>query len=126
MPDLFGLDIAGILETAIDRAGGLRPATLVKVVPGARTPGSLTGGTNADPVSYATQGTVTRGNVADPGTLTRREDVSIMLLGAALGRAGVEPEVGDRVIVDGVTYAVTGPVGSDPAAATYTFPAAGA
>lgn len=126
MPDLFGLDLGGIVETALDSAGGLRPATLVRVTPGDRTPGNLTGGTNPDATSYPTQGTVTRGNATDPGTLTRRETVSVMLLGAPLSRAGVAPEVGDRVTVDGVTYDVTGPVDSDPAAATYTFAAAGA
>lgn len=135
MPDLFGLDLAGIVEAALDSAGGLLPATLIKVRPGARTPGDLASGTNADATSYPTQG------IAQPGSdrdfagsswqATRLQRCTITLLGAPLTRAGVEPEVGDRVaIVDingaTVTYTIDGPVARDPAAATYTLTAAGA
>lgn len=131
MPDLFGLDLAGIVEAALDSAGGLLPATLIKVRPGSRTPGDLASGTNADATSYPTQGIAQPSSSADGGTLTDRKQVAITLLGAPLTRAGVEPEVGDRVtIVDvngaTVTYTIDGPVARDPAAATYTLTAVGA
>ena len=132
MPDLFGLDLAGIVEAAIDSAGGLLPATLIKVRPGARTPGDLASGTNADATSYPTQG------IAQPGSdrdfagsswqATRLQRCTITLLGAPLTRAGVAPEVDDQVTIEGQTWTikVQDPDGRDPAGAVYTLMCVGA
>lgn len=124
MPDLFGLDLAGIVADAIGVAGGLRPATLIRVYPGSRVPGALTGGTHPDPVSYTTEGLVQTSTTADPGTLTNRTTTTVTLLGRDLLAAGVEPTVGDRVTLDGLTYELTGAVSSDSSGATYQFTAA--
>ena len=125
MSDLFGLDIAGILSDAIGSAGGLAPATLVKVHLGSRVPGDLAGGTRADTLEYATTGTLSTRTEHDPQTLTRRERMVVTLLGAALTAAGVVPEAGDRVAIEGATYDVVA-VDRDPAAATYECTVAGA
>jgi len=122
--DLFGLDLAGIVADAIGAAGGLRPATLIRVYPGSRVPGALTGGTHPDPVSYTTEGMVQTSTTADPGTLTNRTTTTVTLLGRDLQLAGVEPLVGDRVTIDGLTYELTGPVSSDSSGAVYQFTAA--
>lgn len=130
MPDLFGLDLAGIVNDALTGAGGLRPATLTKVTPGTRTPGSLTGGTNPTSASYPTQGIAQTTTQGDPGTLTARTTTIVTLLGAKLIAAGVEPTVGDRVTIgnvgdaDRATYELIGPVSSDSSGASYQFTAA--
>lgn len=129
MPDVFGLNIAEILESAVSAAGGLRPATLIKVTPGTRTAGSLADGTNPIRVRYQTQGIVEPTSKGDwngqAWDMTRRETVTVTLLGAPLTRAGAVPESGDLVEIEGATYAL-GQVTRDPAAATYSCTAAGA
>ena len=129
MPDLFGLDIGGILRDAIGSAGGLRPVTLVKVYTGSRVPGDLAGGTNADTVSYTTEGILEAGSDRDfTGTgwaMTRRQRAIVTVLGAPLTEAGVAPDVGDRVTIEGATYEIK-IVDRDPAAATYSLQGVGA
>ncbi len=44
MPNLFGIDIAGIINSEIAAAGGVLSGTLTKTAPGTRTAGSLTAG----------------------------------------------------------------------------------
>lgn len=125
MPDLFGLDIAGIVRDAITGAGGLRPATLIKVTPGTRTALALAGGTNPTQASYTTQGILEIRTVHDAGDMTRRQKAVITLLGKPLTESSVAPEAGDRVTLEGATYDVT-EVQRDPAAATYTCTVVGA
>ena len=123
MPDLFGLDIASIVNSAIGDAGGLRPATLVKMTPGTRTGGSLSYGTNPTQASYTTSGIFEPSTAADAQTLTRRQRGTVMLLAKPLG--SVVPETGDQVTIEGAAYAVEA-VSRDPAAATYSCTVSGA
>ena len=134
MPDLFGLDIAGIVDSSLKSAGGLPAATLIKVTPGTRTAGSLSGGTNPTQASYPTTGIFEPTTKGDwNGTswdMTRREIGTVTLMGKPLTLAGVMPEAGDLVTaVDALgtsrTYSITA-VGGDPAAATYSCTVAGA
>ena len=124
MPDLFGLDIAGIVADALTSAGGLAAATLVKIYPGSRVPGALTGGVNPTSTSYTTTGileTRAERDWAGSGwTMTERKKATITLVGKPLTDAGVTPEAGDRVTLEAVTYEII-TVDRDPAAATYSL-----
>ena len=126
MTRLFGLDIAAIVNASIKSAGGLLPATLIKVSPTTRDPGDLPGGTNAEERSYACQGMIEHGaglsqgsfGEASAGDMYRQErGIVVTLLGASI-EAGKVPEPGDRVTIEGVAYEVRS-VSSDPARATY-------
>lgn len=118
---LFGLDIAGIVNQSIAAAGGVLAATLIKVFPGTRTPGSLALGTNATTASYAARGffTTLEQQFID-GDLVKRTDRAVVLLGASIpGR--VVPVAGDRVRMEGRAWQVIAVLDRDPAAATYTL-----
>lgn len=117
MPDLFGLDIAGIVADAI--GPGVLDATLTKEVAGNRTEGSLTGGMNAVPTNYGCRGFVDDYSASQiDGTLIRENDHKVTLLGGTLP-SGVIPQQGDEILIEGTTYEVI-KVKRDPAAATYT------
>jgi hypothetical protein len=118
MPDLFGLDIAGILNDAIQSAGGLRSATLTKTVNGTRTPGSLTGGNNATSTSHTCQAYVESSSARREGSLTRVGGTKVGILGASISPAAV-PQANDRVTVDGVDYTIVGVPEIDPAQALF-------
>jgi hypothetical protein len=118
MPDLFGLDLAGIVADAIDQAGGLLGVTLTKKTPGTRNPADLTAGTNPTSTPYACEGVVSdyTTRLID-GTLVATGDRRILILGATLP-AGVVPSSGDQVTIESLTYDVVR-VTRDPAAASY-------
>ena len=120
MPNLFGIDIAGILNDAINSAGGLRPATLFKSVNGTRTPGNLGGGTNPTdpPPESSCQVYVEKNTTRIEGTLAQTGGMTIGIIGASISPARV-PEPSDEVLVDGVTYTIVSIREVDPADALY-------
>lgn len=121
MPDLFGLDIAGIVRDAINSAGGVLDGTLRKVTAGTRTTGDLTSGTNPTSTDYAIQGFVdleTDRRLTDSLAVVGGQKVTV--LGASLP-AGVEPESGDKVVFEGTEFHVNRVLSRDPAAATYAL-----
>lgn len=122
MPNLFGLNIAGIVNDAISSAGGVLPGTLTKVTAGTRTPGDIAAGTNPTTVTHPMRGFVdqrTKQRVG--GTLAATGGRFISILGASLPE-GVEPDPGDGVWLDGETktFRIVEIVERDPAAALYT------
>lgn len=115
---LFRNDIAGKINRAMAKL--MLPATLVKSVPGTRTAGSLTGGTNPTATSYACRGFIdsyTDGQV--DGTVVRSGDRMVSLFGDSIERGAVVPEAGDRIEIEGSTFTVVG-VKRDPDKALYT------
>lgn len=118
--------IAKQIYKAMKAAKLTLPATLIKVTPGTRTPGSLTGGTNPSTTSYAASGFVADYSDDDiDGTLVIRGDRKISLFGSSFP-AGVVPEPEDKITItdpSGVsrTYRIV-PKGvtTDPAGAVYT------
>jgi len=128
MPNLFGLDIAKIINDAIQGAGGLRPGTLTKVIPGTRTPGALTGGTNPTTTThscscYVTLDTDIRragqvGTAKSPVGI--RKHPKVLILGASISPAAT-PEITDKITIDGTTYTLLEGIGMDPSGATYEF-----
>jgi hypothetical protein len=118
-PNLFGLDIAGIVESAISAAGGLLPATLIVVTPGTRTPGSVSAGTNPTSTDYACKGLVSDYAVGQiDNTLVQQGDRKVLLIARSIGGGAVEPKPSDRVTIESRTYTVIA-VTRDAAAAAY-------
>jgi len=118
--DLFGLDIAGIVADAVASAGGVLDATLTKVTPTTREPGNQAGGTQPTAVAYACKGFIAENSKGHaPGTMTRRAQLEVVLLGATINGGATVPEPGDRVAIEGKTFAIVS-IDRDPAAATYT------
>ena len=121
MSQLFGLNIAAIVDGAIQQAGGVKTGTLTKSAPGTRTPGSVTGGTNPTPTAYSFRGFVeNRTSQRRPGELVKVSGEFVSILGNSLP-AGVEPEANDLVAIEGTEYTVTGVVERDPASALYVL-----
>ncbi len=114
---LFGLDIAKIVADSIKSAGGVLDATLISVTPGT--------GTDAEPNSFKPTTTThsARGFIDDyrdsqvDGTIVRRGDRRVTLLGATISPP-VAPKTNDRVTIEGFTFDVQ-KVRRDPAGATY-------
>lgn len=101
----------------------LKPATLIKVTPGTRTPGAVSGGTNPTEASHRARGMVETVTIAPvPGSTVRRTQIQVSLLGKTIA-GGVEPSVGDKVTIEGATYRLTEIVGRDPDGAMWTFAA---
>jgi len=116
--NLFGADIAGKVYAALK--GQLLAATLTKITPGTRTPGSLTAGTQPTTTDYAAEGFIDSKNRKDiAGTLIENGDVVVVLIGNSIASAAV-PEVGDKVTIEGAAYWIKA-LDRDPDAATYTM-----
>lgn len=117
MPNLFGLNIAKIIDDAIVGAGGVLTGTFHKRDSGTRTPGQLTGGNNPTYTDHSVRGFIEiKTNVAMDGTLVEQEGERITLLGNSMS---VVPEQGDEVTMEGTRYKVTKVFKRDPASATY-------
>lgn len=120
MPDLFGLDIKGIVADAITSAGGLVSGTLTEIVTGART-GDITGGkAHTETVHTFTDG-ILSGYSDDEinGTTIQKGDQQILIIAGSLSSA-VVPETNWKVAIEGKTYRVVN-VSRDPAEATYAL-----
>ena len=120
MAKLFGLDIAGIVNREIANAGGVLSGTLTRVSPGARTPGSLSGGTNPAETSHAFKGFLEQGERRIKGQLQTVSGTFLSILGASVA-GGVVPAVNDRAVIEGAEYDLVEQVARDPAAALYVF-----
>lgn len=119
---LFGIDVSGLVNQHI--GSGLLPATLVKVTPGTRTAGQLTGGTNPTEVSHACRGMIDTQAVRTlkDGTLAIAGKKTIMLIGDSIAGGTVFPEPLDKIVIEGTTYLISegAKIDRDPAKATYT------
>lgn len=117
MPDLFGLDIAGMINDYMGE--GLLPLTLTKVVKSLDS-GSTTM-TTTSTTSYSGRGFIEA--FKDIELLARDNTVQasdrrVVVLGASLP-GGVVPNKGDQITIEGKTYYLVDILKRDPAAATY-------
>ena len=119
MVKLFGVNISGLINKHI--SPGLLDATLIKVVPGTRTATSYAGGTNPVSTSFAARGVVVfYSDIQIDGTLIRKGDRQILLVGDSIASSKV-PVPGDQITIQGSTYVIVADgVTSDPALAQYT------
>lgn len=118
MPDLFGIDIAGIIAAEI--GPGLLPATLIVVTPGTRSSANLSGGTQPTEESFSGKGFIE--DYSDRHIkegLVEKNDRKITLIAKTFTGNPI-PKLGHKITIEGSTYKIVGPVKRDPAAATYT------
>lgn len=117
MPNLFGLDIAGIVDNALQSAGGLRVGTLTRGTQTTRNSTNLTGGTRPSTQAFSFRGFAEKRNeVRQGGTLVRSGGLFVSILGASIE---VEPQSGDVISIDGNTFTVVALESVDPANALY-------
>jgi len=115
MPELFGLDIAGIIGDEI--GPGVLPATLIKVTPGVRDVNDLTSGINPTEQSFDGRGFIDSYSDSQiDGTLIKIGDRKITLIGSTFEAI---PEPTDKITIEGLTHRIVNPIKRDPAAATY-------
>lgn len=120
MPDLFGLDIAGIIADSIESAGGVLSGKLFKVTSTDRTTGALTGGTNPINKGHAFKGFYDDRQLRTlPESLVQQDSRMIVLLGATI-EGGVVPTPGDSILLEGDETTIDRIIERDPAAATYS------
>ena len=115
---LFGIDIAGIVASAI--GPGVLDATLTRVIPGTRG-ANPTAGTNPTTTAYACKGFIdAKSRESIGGTLVKDGDEIIILIGGTISGGSVSPEISDKVTIEGADYKVSG-LDRDPAGATFTL-----
>jgi hypothetical protein len=99
----------------------VKPATLIKLTPTARTPGSPSAGLNPTQAEYAARGWIEEwedGYVES--STTRKKARKVALLGGTIA-GGKTPTPNDKVRIEGVTYTVTGIAERDPDAAVWVL-----
>ena len=120
-PDIFGIDLAGILDQAFEDAGGSFACTLIKERAKARDPMDPTAGRELVPVNIPARGFLDlRKRKAGEDAVERTKGVFV-IFGASLP-AAEEPMPGDKIVspTEGKTYTILeAGVERDPAGATY-------
>lgn len=120
---LNGIDVSGIVAKEIGGkvlTDSAHNAILHKVTHAARTPGSLTAGTNPTEADKTCKGFIdSKGREKIAGTLVEDGDVVVVLIGDTI-QDGAVPTTTDRVTIEGTKYRIKN-LDRDPAAATYTL-----
>jgi hypothetical protein len=94
------------------------PATLIKVTPGSRTSGNVSGGTNPTEASYACAGFVSDYSAFEMAQqIIEVGDRKIAIYGASIA-SGATPDTNDKITIGGATYRIRR-VQTDPAQAVY-------
>jgi hypothetical protein len=117
---LFGVDVAGIVARNV--GPGVLPVALSEPRYGARIAGNLTGGRpQIAPLSHGARG-FWEDFTGDPppGVEVLANDRKAVILGDSLP-AGVVPERGWDVTIEGVTLGIVKLLNRDPAAAVYVY-----
>ncbi len=120
MAELFGLDIAGIVNDAITEAGGVRPGSLLKTAPTTRTAGSLTAGNNPKTTTHTFQGFSETKEKRRTGQVGAMSIGIVTILGKSVLPIAV-PEVNDVATIDGDDWTLLELISRDPAEAVYEF-----
>lgn len=119
-PKLFGVDIQGIIATAIPK-GMMPEITLTVHTAGTPTPGNLIGGVHPVANSYKTRGMTERFRKKfQNGPNTWVESTHrVMLIAKPLADLGIEPQAENTLTTPDGTMTILS-VERDPAAATYS------
>ncbi len=120
MANLFGIDIAGLVNSAIISAGGVRPGVLLKTAPSSRTSGSLTDGTNPKTTTHTFQGFTETKEKRRTGQVGSMSTGIVTILGKSVQPFAV-PEVNDIATIDGASFTLLELLSRDPAEAVYEF-----
>jgi hypothetical protein len=118
--ELFGVDIAGIIADVV--GPGVLDAVLTEPQRGGRVPGSLTAGkVELPPVEHAAKGFWEDfTGTAPPGVEVLVDDRKAVIIGDTMA-AGVLPQRGWSVTIEGVTQVIVRLLNRDPAAAVYVY-----
>jgi len=117
MPDLFGVDIQGILKDAI--GDGFPLITLRKVSTGDRSTANPSQGRTITKTPYQARGILA--SYADrqiDGTIVKTGDRNVLIVAGTLPD-NIEPKPQDEIVAETATWKVIN-VSRDPAAATYS------
>lgn len=118
MPELFGLDIAGIINDAF--VGQLVSGTLTQVVPGARNANVTSGRAKTNTDHAFTDGIIDSYTDDEiDGTTIKAGDRRILIIAETLA-SSVVPKANWTVTIESDTYRIVR-VHRDPAAATFTL-----
>ena len=115
--NLFGARIAEKIAAAL--GSRLLPVRLLKVVPGAIDTSNLSGAQPETTRTFTCRGFFDTYNARRMGGTAIQEGARVVLILAETLPAGIKPEPDDRVVLEGETVEVVGPVLRDPDAATY-------
>lgn len=119
MPNLFGLDIAKLVNDSIAQAGGVRSGVLTKILPGTRGV-NPSAGTNPSTTTHNFKGFVELRTVRRKGQSVEQTLPVVTILGASVTPVAA-PTVNDSVVIDGETYILLEMRKSDPAGAVFEF-----
>lgn len=133
MPTFLGVDIAAIVNSALGSL--LYDGTLTRKVPGVRTPGAPSSGTNTTTETYTFKGMAsvyaqTMKGVGPTEAIapdqTRLGEGQILIVANSGTMPGIEPKPGDQITLTGdpqlgsrVATIAVGGVSRDPASATW-------
>ena len=100
---------------------GVKPAILIKVTGGVRTPGSISAGVNPTTTSFTCSGLVAEFSAYEiANSLAQVGDRKVILFGATISNGTVVPSPGDRIVIGGETMTIVeNGVRSDPVKATH-------
>lgn len=120
MPDIFGIDVAGIVADAFRDAGELRPGVLIRATP-VLDDTQPTARTAPQTTRHSFTGLVYRGNSERrPGTLILDTQRRLLIIGGSLNPA-IVPQVNDTADIDGSTFTLDEEVSGDSTGAAYEF-----
>jgi hypothetical protein len=115
--NLFGARIAERVAKAL--GSRLLPVRLNKIRVGAIDPSDLTGARPETTRTYTCRGILDTYDASrTPGTAIKQGSRVVLILAGTLPN-GIVPEPDDRVVIEGQTFEIVGPVERDPDAATY-------
>lgn len=118
MPNLFGIDIAGIVAKEI--GPGLRDVTIHRETWSARDPSNPGAGLGITEDAITCKGVLSFFDIKDMmGTLVQEDDRLVIVIVGTMSTV-VEPVPGWAVTIEGVRYDIVR-VRRDPAAATYSL-----
>lgn len=118
--NLFGLDIAKIINDSITAAGGVLGGILTHYSPGTRTVGDLAAGLNPTSTVHLFRGFFELKEVRRKGQINTQVAPVVTLLGASITPSTV-PAVNDVVTIDGRTLRLVELLRADPASAVFEF-----
>ena len=120
MPDLFGLDIQGIVATALASSGNLRPGVLTHYLEVRRSATDPTETTDDPATTHAIQGFVAVVQRRSETELESRNERILTIIGGSIVPF-VDPVKDDKVELDKIIYTLGDLRGVDPAKAVYEF-----
>lgn len=115
--NLFGAKIAEKIAKALGPR--LLPVRLIKIVPGAVDPQNLSGPQSENIRNFNCRGFFDTFSAQRMRSTAIQEGSRVVLILAGTLPSNIEPELNDRIVIEGETVEVVGPVVRDPDIATY-------